>query len=447
MFPSAAVLIAAGPEAESYDVRRLAGRLAFDHLPFTVVQTIGGEIPPDFTCRPDVVYVLVGAKQDRRFRFLARWRRALARARIVVMAGREVTYQQEQLLPLGKNELVVYGDPEDTVAELLREETCATEWRGQRFRGTVWDPKHFAGARIAADRPGAARVLLSAGCNRQCGYCPYGYNFTATYGRQHGIRFRPAGQVIEDLRRCAEAGFASVRLEADQAFDDAPEHNEIFSDIATVLDASGAALRCEVTLASADVIRNSRILESCASRGRWHVYLNVDFASDSMLRKFRLASSVQDHLSAFELLNRFGISFDVNFIFFHPWLDALQIAATLDFLRTSARYFRDRATPFAHVLLHQFLLTSFQTDACIPADPALRDDALTTPSDVTAMRFAYLLGLDFERDRDVYKSALRGTGHDTEQTLLDRFERLLARSVVDARSTDVTLFQPAASIE
>ena len=418
----APALVTTGPDPLPYDLRRLAGRLAFDGVPFTVEPTACGAVPPDFECRADGTYVLIGSKHDRELHQLGAWRDSLRSARAVVMAGREVTYQQERLSPPRRNETIISGDPEETVVSL------AGSRPGRAIvRGTPWDPARFVAASIPACGSRTALVLYSAGCERRCGYCPYGPAFEALYGAARRA-VRSVENVAADIRRCAAAGFTAVRLEADQAFASGNgAANAAFADLAREVRSMGPdAPALQLTLSTRDVVDNATVLREAARLVRCHVFLNVDFATDAMLAKFELPSTTATHLEALRVLHESAIAFTIHFIFFHPWLDAGGIHATLRLLRDAQPLFARNAVPFAAALVHQVLLTSLQTDRCIPSNAVLREEAKSVRPDPVAMRFAGGLPAMLESERELVLRAAASRDSAVELELLDRCEELLA---------------------
>jgi hypothetical protein len=433
-----------GTEAVPHDVLSLAGHLKYKGIPTSIMRGPAkwegtSTLPP----RADgLIHVLMAGKSDRSWNRFEQLREQMSSSRrTLILVGREATYGREQLLrTLADNEIFVFGEPEKTISNLLLESHNENEI-GQRLGGTAlrgepWNPTEYT-APVTPDffANGVADVLWAVGCNRVCGYCPHGYNFHALYGCAHQIRRRTVEGVLDDILGLARAGLEAVRLVADQAFDDDVDKNGTFQTLCEELAKSGLGyIVLQATMSTRDVVMNSGILSEAARNVKLRLRLNMDFISDNVSQKFYLPSRKQEHLDAIKFCSEAEIPFELNYIFFHPFLTGAEVMELLDFLRASTEYLLRNPLPFAHYVLNEIFLSSLHIDRFIPSDIRLRDElAQTAPETKAANFFAALLDA-LDRHESYFVDRFRNNNCENAHGLLDTLEKLLELSPAAATS-------------
>lgn len=354
------------------DLLTIAGHLRFKRVPF-VVRGSGDVLAGWEPGSP--VFVLVPSKRDRAWRRLDRVRKTLAPA-VVIIAGREASFQRSaRACSLAPNEILVYGEAEQAVASLVvpggRSRLVLA--RGTAIPGGQWDPNEFVDPQLGPAGQKGSGVLFRVGCNRVCGYCPYGFHHRAVYGASDSIRTRAPSAVAADVMARADAGASSVRLLADQAFHDDPDENRVLAVIARTLNRRGyAGILLGLSLKSVDVVRNAGLLKEVAADVRLHVRIGMDFASGDTMREFQLPGGAAHHVEALRVCAAAGVSTTIDFIFLHPLLRLADVRRTLGLLRDALPYVVDGRAETLESVIRQVLLTGLQCDECIPAEPRLR---------------------------------------------------------------------------
>jgi hypothetical protein len=422
-------ILALQDDSVPQNVLRLTGNLEAAKIPNSVTVVTLEDTQKESQSSDEVTNVILGSKRDRQMVSLTRLRHQLSGCALVVLGGWELTFHARHLEnTLGSNEALVCGDPEYTVSTLAKSERPFLGEGLRTITGQLWDPNDYVAPPAECAAGTHRRVLWRVGCNRVCGYCPFGYHLRKIYGNGDLIRTRTEGSIIGEVAQCVQSGAEVITLVADQAFHDDPNKNTSFVDVCGAAARQGRkSVTLNVGLASCDVARNAEIIRKASSSTRLYFRLNVDFTSPRLLTRFNSPSRRESHVEALRICHELDIPFKINYIFAHPLLTSDDVYDLCEFLRHSVLFFSHNRRPFGHYLFNDFFLTRLDADTVSPADPRLRSDLLMATPEARAQNFVDCISL-FARSNQRCLSSVLCTRAGTAGALrvLDSMERLLA---------------------
>lgn len=343
---------------------------------------------------PAADVVVLAGKTDRGLGWVEQVLGAVGgRARCLV-AGREASYQAEaiQRLAAGRATVVV-GDPHRVVLDAFQ-----GVWPAEaRVTAPAWDPDDYEPAYPGERWTGRTAYLrLGAGCERTCGYCPFGHCFERLYGPGRR-RCREPARIVDEARGWVERGHRAFRLVADQVLGEDGRANGAFEETC-----AGIGRLCEdasvaFTATPRDLLAHRDVLERCGRRVRLRPAVAFDFVTDDMMARFRLPSRQPDHAGVVQWVAERGLEAEAHFIFLHPWLRSAQVLALLQWIAAAFPALVARDPRRARRWLVQLLCSALSVDAVTPPDAALRAELARAAPDAGALTFA-AAGLAILRD-------------------------------------------------
>jgi len=217
----------------------------------------------------------------------------------------------------------VYGEPFATVSDIVREPWLADEWAGKAVLGRLLDLSEYS-----AEPPMNASplVVVSAGCEKMCGFCTYGATYSGLYGASRQWRSRPGDALVDDVRRLAQSGSARVWLAGQQILSPNPGENGALLELARGVDGT-PSLELHFETSPVEVVNNQALLAQLAERFELHVKLSVESLDDEMLRLLERPHDARMGLEALSILLGLGVVLRLNYILVRPGLTLGRLTA------------------------------------------------------------------------------------------------------------------------
>lgn len=312
--------------------------------------------------------VLLAGKADRRLERAGEILKTFGPSWRTAIVGREVAYQHEAYrLMLGGRGRAVPGDPHHFVAAIL-------EGRSGAEVPELWDPADYRCSYLDAPWIGnTAYLRFGNGCQRSCGYCPYGYHFQRIYGSDR-VRVRPAAALEREIDQWVSAGKRDFRLVADQVLICPEEHNDSLEEVCKMIASRANGNRVFFTTTPSDVVRNRRLLARCQRQVSLRIMLCFDLMVDPMLARFDLPSREGEIAEAVNVLSSLRIEILPHFIFLHPFMNSASVLRVIDLIERIVPKVHALKDPSAVAFIRSLFCSALRQDEVTPPDPQLRLD-------------------------------------------------------------------------
>lgn len=253
--------------------------------------------------------------------------------RPIVFAGRQITLEfLRKRFPVTENEVVIYGEPYVVIREMAKRQELIGELRGKAVLGTLLDLERYRSP--PTTNPQMARIMVSQGCQKKCGYCTYGAAYSQLYSEKHLWRSRPFEEIRKDLIDSLNKGVNRIWLMADQLFSRNINDNQALFSLARCWEQRlGDRPKLYFNISPTEVLNNKPILEAMSRSFDIHPRLSVDSFDNSTLDLFDLAHDASTALEAVELLSRLEIPLRINYIFVRPGLTPETIEGELHYFK------------------------------------------------------------------------------------------------------------------
>lgn len=396
MISSQPVLIPVDGPAGNHELNGLLGYLRYHNITAQV-------IPPArllcYSHKEEQTFILLAGKSDREFTIAKSVINGLKPNQRCIVAGREATFQWQRFVKLldGRGPVVI-GDPHEIIKKVfLGYKFPITE---THFKSPKWNPNEYQFGNVEGLNTSCnstAYIFYSTGCERECGYCPFGYNFShvAGYGSDHW-RIRPISSLRNEIRVLARAGYTVFRLVADQILHSETSKNILLEQLCQIIaKEAGANAVVKFTASSFDVCNNKNLLIKCRSALNLKINLSLDFIVDDMMRRFRLPSRERDHAEAVKILSNIDAFGEIYCIFIHPWLQERQIQRFLNWMETVLPVIIKYDVIKGEHFFFNYFSSVFHFDATTPPDTQLRKLLTETIPEQKALNFVELISYFF----------------------------------------------------
>ncbi|GIM28319.1 hypothetical protein CPJCM30710_09850 [Clostridium polyendosporum] len=416
-----------------YELLFLTGHLDYHEIQYKIYEINWKDPVLPEVQGENFISIIFASKYDEKFIILNRLRAFLEDFGKVIIIGWLASYKRDELVDgLSENEILIYGDYQKTLSELLKTLIAANGadgwlvFGGSPIRGELWNPDEYLMTECDSYIKGkTGYVLYSTGCNRICAYCSCGANYKSVYNEADLIRKRKTVDVFNDIERLYKKDIKRIRLVAEQVLHEDFEKNHDFFQLCEMLNSSGLSdIRLEFTTSTFDVVQNIGILERAAKKVNLALYLNIDFVSQDVLDKFKLPSSLSSHREALKFCSKEKIPFNINYIFYHPWLNEKGINDLIGFLKETSGYFSHNPTPFGYLVITQMLLTSFRPSSYEPSDPVLKAEELTVTPTPKVSNFSNILFKVLSEHKEWFAPIVISYEKEEVSRFIDILERL-----------------------
>ena len=285
---------------------------------------------------PDVVGVTAITAMEPDAREVCRTAKRLDPATVTVMGNVHPTFCWEELLREEPAlDLVVRGEGEETLAEVVRALAAGGGAAWQRIRGLAWrrggHPVANAARPLARDldalvpawdlvdwklyryRPGPEgrlAILSSArGCGQRCSFCSQQKFWERTW------RGRDPDKFVAELTHLRDAHGVRVAMLSDETPTSSRPRWERILDL-MIERRTGVQILMETRVD--DILRDEDILPKYRLAGVSHVYVGVESTSQSTLDLYHKDIRVQDSKRAIDLINAHGMVSETSFVLGTP---------------------------------------------------------------------------------------------------------------------------------
>jgi len=267
-----------------------------------------------------------------------------ARGIPVIMGGPHATFYSDEVAEHA--DAVCIGEAEEIFPRMLED---AAAGRLQKFyrrdtpaslagmptpRWDLLDPKKYVFYRPFV-------IQYSRGCPYTCDFCA-----ERRLNGDHGYRFRPAAEVVEEIRRC---GSKHIFFAASQ-FAGNPERTMEFMEALIPLKIRWS------TLFSAHYCLDEKFMDLAARSGLLHVNMGIESVNQSTLATMRKSfNRASEYARVIQNLKQRDISYSLNFVFGSDADDESVFDATLRLLheyKAETAYF-NILVPLRGTALHQ----------------------------------------------------------------------------------------------
>ncbi len=286
--------------------------------------------------RPDVVGVTAITAMEPDAREVCRTAKRLDPDTVTVLGNVHPTFCWEEILrEESAVDLVVRGEGEETIAEIVRALAAGGEPDWSRIRGLAFrrDGRPAAGAPrpFAQDldalvpawdlvdwplywyRPspeGRLAIASSArGCGQRCSFCSQQKFWERTWRGRHPERF------VAELELLRDRHGVRVAMLSDETPTSSRARWEAILDL-LVERRTGVEILMETRVD--DILRDEAILAKYRQAGVSHVYVGVESTSQSTLDLYQKDLAVKDSKRAIDLINAHGMVSETSFVLGTP---------------------------------------------------------------------------------------------------------------------------------
>jgi hypothetical protein len=358
--------------------------------------------------------ILLAGKTDRHHERTKKILRSINQSWEVAIVGREVAYQHEAYCKiLGDRGRAFSGDPHFFVETLLKGSDAEEA-------PVLWNPGEYRCSYLDAPWTGnTAYIRLSNGCQRTCGYCPYGYHFQRLYGADR-VLTRPVAEIEKEIVLWDASGRRDFRLVADQVLICPEERNDYLEDVCRLIARRTNGSRVSFTTTPCDVINNRRLLADCQQQVSLRIFLCFDTMVDPLLARFNLPYREAQISEAVNLLTSLRIDVYPHFIFINPFMNCASILRTIDLIEEIIPKIKFLDWQASVDFVRSLFCSALRQDEVTPADPMLRLDLKNCVPDAGALGFAAVMMRLF------HSEALRFRFAQTLRTYADWPNRFVA---------------------
>lgn len=177
-----------------------------------------------------------------------------------------------------------------------------------------------------------AAMLASRGCLFNCSFCSIRQFYGGTHGALRRVR-SPQSVVEEMLALFTEKGVVFFSFQDDDFAARTGSQRFWLHNFMKELEKSGLVghIRWKISCRVDDLAPD--ILEKLLEHGLFYVYLGVESGSEAGLRTLNKHVSVEQNLSAIDLLKRYNVAMSIGFMLFDPESTINSVRENIEFLR------------------------------------------------------------------------------------------------------------------
>lgn len=357
----------------------------------------GGLLDGVAEVRPDAVVVLAHHRTASGAREAVRVLRAGAPDLPVFCHGYAATLNRVRLTDLGPApDAMIVGEGDAAVLAIAEALSVGGDWRvvpGLHRPGhgltapprpiqeldTLPDPARDDLPRVLAGG-GQAALWTSRGCYARCRFCPVSELTGA------GWRARQAERVVDEIQRLVDDfGVTQLEVVDDEFIGPRSWGRARAMQIADGLVARGLGLEWSCFCRADDL--EPRLLARLVEAGLRHVFVGVESAAPTALRRYRKGTSRETNRRAAEVLATLGVGVRPGLIAFDPFTTLDELRETLDFLAEVGWKHHLRRTCLL-VLPGTPMARLVQTAGCRPSGPDVEPGLIPgyEPMDVASGR-------------------------------------------------------------
>lgn len=194
-------------------------------------------------------------------------------------------------------------------------------------------------------------VILSAGCHHNCQYCvaqiPYKNDLEnpADFWRCKNVI-----QAVNEIQAFSEQGITKL-IFYNNEFLGVAQESKIFAE--ALLDEiimRKLKIDFRFTAKPGNIRANFSLFPKLQEAGLSVVQIGIDSGLDRFHEMYQTGSSVNDCIAVLDFFHQRGLVFEVDFIFFDPFLTLTELEENLRFLKRIYPFFSHLSTPFCAVL-------------------------------------------------------------------------------------------------
>jgi anaerobic magnesium-protoporphyrin IX monomethyl ester cyclase len=281
--------------------------------------------------KPTVVGIYCCASTFPSASIVARIAKSISQHIVVIVGGPHPTSAKRAILGDRNIDIVVKGEGEKTIVELLN--TIDDGGSFDKIKGIVYRGgdqivetanrelmedldllsfPHENARELLKDydkHPKSAfqNIFATRGCPYSCFFC----GSSCVWGNR--VRFRSVTNVINEIKSLQKIGLKKIEF-ADDTFGVNKEYTYQLCD-SLIRDCPGIRWACETRANLVD----DKVVARMKEAGCRSIYVGVESGSNEMLKKMRKGITVEEAVSAMEIIRKHGISLTAFFLIGLPW--------------------------------------------------------------------------------------------------------------------------------
>ena len=161
-------------------------------------------------------------------------------------------------------------------------------------------------------------LVTRRGCLSRCSFC----SMVPFYDKQFGppVRWRPPQDVVDEIEHCLEHGSDEFILYDDDFGMSTQAERTWCRELVGEIRKRNLHFRWLIETRVMDVVRGGSLVEELMSVGMRHVSMGMESMLPRQLKLYNKGYTQADVYKAIEVLERVGVDYQTNVIFWDPWL-------------------------------------------------------------------------------------------------------------------------------
>jgi hypothetical protein len=223
-------------------------------------------------------------------------------------------------------------------------------------------------------------LVTSRGCNRNCQYCFYQIPYRLNHKAGTNFwRARSAKKIVDEIETLIPMGINQFVFFSEQFFHPAETARATghVKEIANEILERKLQPKLTCIAKAPELLRNFDSLLTLKDAGLEMVNIGIDSGLERFHQMYETGSCVQDNIEILKQMHTYHFNFNINFIFFDPFLSIAEIEKNLEFLEGISIYFSHLSKPYC-VYLYGALKSVLRLQHGMPIIQKLRENNLVT---------------------------------------------------------------------